>query len=55
MLAMGTPLSDHPLPQGGLRKVFNLCRINRLGLGKWAKSKAAGLRETYFTRPWILA
>jgi hypothetical protein len=35
-------------------KVFNLCLINRLGLDKWAETKAAKVRETYFTKPWTL-
>jgi hypothetical protein len=36
-------------------KVFNLCLINRLGIEKWAGSKAADVRKAYFTRPWTLA
>ena len=36
-------------------KVFNLCLINRMGVEKWARSKAAGVRKTYFTQPWTLA
>lgn len=35
-------------------KVFNLCLIRRMGLDAWAESKAAGVRETYFTKPWKL-
>jgi hypothetical protein len=36
-------------------KVFNLCLINKLGLENWAKSKAAEVRKTYFTKPWSIA
>jgi hypothetical protein len=36
-------------------KVFNLCLINKMGLEKWAESKAGEVRETYFTTPWTLA
>ena len=36
-------------------KVFNLCLINKIGLEKWAESKAAEVRETYFTKPWSLS
>lgn len=36
-------------------KVFNLCLINRMGLEKWAESKAAEVRKVYFTKPWTLA
>ena len=36
-------------------KVFNLCLINKMGLEKWAKSKAVNVRRTYFTKPWSLA
>jgi hypothetical protein len=36
-------------------KVFNLCLINRMGLEKWAESKASEVRKTYFTKPWTLA
>lgn len=36
-------------------KVFNLCLINKMGLEKWAESKAAEVRKTYFNKPWALA
>ena len=36
-------------------KVFNLCLINRMGLEKWAETKAAEVRKTYFNTPWSLA
>jgi len=36
-------------------KVFNLCLINKMGLEKWAESKAGDARQTYFTKPWTLA
>ena len=35
-------------------KVFNLCLIKRMGLEKWAASKAAEVREVYFNTPWSL-
>lgn len=36
-------------------KVFNLCLINKMGLEKWAESKASEVREIYFNKPWTLA
>jgi len=36
-------------------KVFNLCLINKLGLEKWAVSKASEVRQDYFTKPWTLS
>jgi len=36
-------------------KVFNLCLIKKMGLEKWAESKAAEVRQVYFTNPWSLA
>jgi hypothetical protein len=36
-------------------KVFNSCLIKKMGLEKWAESKAAEVRKTYFTKPWTLA
>jgi hypothetical protein len=36
-------------------KVFNLCLIKKMGLEKWAESKAGDVRQTYFTKPWTLA
>jgi hypothetical protein len=35
-------------------KVFNLCLINKMGLEKWARSKASEVRNTYFTKSWTL-
>lgn len=31
------------------------CRINKMGLEKWAESKASDVRNTYFNKPWSLA
>ena len=36
-------------------KVFNLCLIRKMGLEKWAASKAAEVRNVYFSKPWTLA
>jgi len=36
-------------------KIFNLCLINKMGLEKWAESKASEVRKNYFTKPWTLA
>jgi len=36
-------------------KVFNLCLINKMGLEKWAESKAIKVRKAYFYKPWTLA
>jgi hypothetical protein len=35
-------------------KVFNLCLIKKMGLEKWAKTKASEVRKIYFTKPWTL-
>ena len=35
-------------------KVFNLCLINKMGLEKWAESKALKVRKVYFSKPWTL-
>jgi len=35
-------------------KVFNLCLIKKMGLEKWAKTKAFEVRKIYFTKPWTL-
>ena len=35
-------------------KVFNLCLIQRMGVDEWAQTKAAEVRQTYFTSPWTL-
>ena len=32
-------------------KVYNLALIRKMGLEKWAKEKAKGVRETYFNHP----
>ncbi len=36
-------------------KIFNLCLINKMGLEKWAASKAGEVRRTYFNKPWTLS
>jgi hypothetical protein len=36
-------------------KVFNLCLIKKMGLEKWAESKANEVRKVYFTKAWTLA
>ncbi len=36
-------------------EVFNLCPINKIGLEKWAESKAEDVHSTNFTKPWSLA
>ena len=36
-------------------KVFNLCLIKKMGLEKWAESKALKVRKAYFSKPWTLA
>ena len=35
-------------------KVFNLCLIKKMGLEKWAESKASEAREISFNKPWTL-
>ena len=32
----------------------NLCLINKMGLEKWAESKALEVRKDYFNKPWTL-
>lgn len=49
------PLADKAQTLPHNTKVFNLCLINRMGLEKWATSKAAEVRTTYFSKPWSLA
>ena len=49
------PLADKAETLPHNTKVFNLCLINRMGLEKWAASKAAEVRKTYFNKPWSLA
>ena len=35
-------------------KVFNLCLIRKLGLEKWAETKASQVRKDYFNKAWSL-
>jgi hypothetical protein len=49
------PLADKAETLPHNTKVFNLCLINRMGLEKWAESKAAEVRKAYFSKPWSLA
>ena len=49
------PLADKAETLPHNTKVFNLCLINRMGLEKWAKAKAAEVRKDYFSKPWSLA
>ncbi|WP_319410158.1 DUF3795 domain-containing protein [uncultured Desulfosarcina sp.] len=35
-------------------KVYNLCRIKKLGLEKWAAEEAAGILDKYFYGTWTL-
>ena len=35
-------------------KVFNLCLIKKMGLEKWAETKALEVRKDYFNKPWTL-
>jgi hypothetical protein len=36
-------------------KIFNLCLINKMGLEKWAKTKAHEVRNDYFNKLWALS
>ncbi|MCB2187313.1 MAG: DUF3795 domain-containing protein [Deltaproteobacteria bacterium] len=49
------PYADRAAELPHNMKVFNLCLINKMGLDKWAESKAAEVRTTYFGKPWTLA
>ena len=49
------PYADRAAEVPHNTKVFNLCLINKLGLEKWAQSKAGEVRKTYFTKPWSLS
>jgi len=35
-------------------KLYNLCLIKKLGVGEWAKTKAAQVKKTYFQDKWKL-
>ncbi len=35
-------------------KVYNLCRINKVGLEKWARKEAGGILDKYFYGTWTL-
>ena len=35
-------------------KVYNLCRIKKIGLEKWAKEEAGGILDRYFYGTWTL-
>ena len=35
-------------------KVYNLCRIRKLGLEKWAREEAGGILDKYFYGTWTL-
>lgn len=48
------PYADRAAQVPHNTKVFNLCLIKKLGLEKWAESKAGEVRETYFTKWWTL-
>lgn len=49
------PLADKAETLPHNTKVFNLCLINKMGVEKWAESKAAEVRKTYYSKPWSLA
>ncbi len=42
------PYADKAAERPHNTKVFNLCLIKKMGLQKWAETKARGVRETYF-------
>lgn len=42
------PYADRAAQVPHNTKVFNLCLIKRMGLEKWAKQKAASVKNTYF-------
>ncbi len=49
------PLADKAETLPHNTKVFNLCLISKMGVEKWAESRAAEVRKTYFNKPWSLA
>jgi len=47
------PYSDQAMkPQN--TNVFNLCRIKRVGLEKWAKEEAGDILDRYYYGTWTL-
>ncbi len=42
------PYADKAAERPHNTKVFNLCLIKKMGLEKWAETKARSVRETYF-------
>ena len=48
------PYADKAVSLPHNLKVFNLCLIKKMGLEKWAKEKAASVREVYFKKNWSL-
>lgn len=48
------PYADRAAQVPHNTKVYQLCLIKRMGLEKWAESKAGQVRETYFTKWWTL-
>jgi len=42
------PYADRAAEVPHNTKVFNLCLIKKMGLESWAKTKAKGVRHTYF-------
>lgn len=35
-------------------KVYNLCRIGKIGLERWIAEEAGAMRHNYFTRPFVM-
>ncbi len=49
------PYADRATEVPHNMKVFNLCLINKMGLKKWAETKASEVRDVYFNKPWSLS
>jgi len=43
------PYADKASERPHNTKVFNLCLIKKMGVENWAKNKAKGVRDTYFS------
>jgi hypothetical protein len=48
------PLADEAQRYPHNFKLFNLCRINKVGLDKWIKSEAGEIRKRYFAQKFVV-
>ncbi|MFC2032490.1 DUF3795 domain-containing protein [Chloroflexota bacterium] len=48
------PFADRASQAPHNTKVYNLCLIKKMGVDKWAKTKAKSVNDTYFNAPFRL-